>query len=81
MAVLFSTVQVHSMSLNEALGSKNIALNFNSNGKISYTNTNNESTNYINNNDYLFENNTYFIPSNILELLTNTKGGVTVVIL
>ena len=75
MAVLFSTVQVNSMSLNEALGSKNIELNFNSSGKISYTNTSNETTSSINNKDYLFENNTYFLHSNTLPIVTNTVGG------
>ena len=79
MAVLLSTVEVNAMSLKDALQSKELSLDFDRGGTIwcGYTNTNNRVPDpvHVNKKDYLFDNNTYFIPSNTLPIVTNTEGG------
>ena len=79
MAVLLSTVEVNAMSLKDALQSSNLSLDFDRGGTIwcGYTNTNNRVPDpvHVNKKDYLFDNNTYFIPSNTLPIVTNTEGG------
>ena len=79
MAVLLSTVEVNAMSLKDALQSKELSLDFDRGGTIwcGYINTNNRVPDpvHVNKKDYLFDNNTYFIPSNTLPIVTNTEGG------
>ena len=75
----FSIAQVNSMSLGKALSSSDIELDFNPGGKIWCTYTNNNGFHpypgYIQEKDYVFQGNTYFIFSNIIDLLSNTEGG------
>ena len=75
MAVLLSTVEVNAMSLKDALQSKELSLDFNRDGTISYGYNNNDNTFQVNTNDYSFDNNTYFINMNTLPTVTNIEGS------
>ena len=79
----FSIVDVDAMSLKDALQSKDISLDFNSSGSICYNNNDSGTTGSINTEGYSFENNTntYFLLPTTLEELTNTGGGITIIIL
>ena len=77
MAVLLcSAVKVDAMSLKETLASENIVLNFENGGTIwcEYAGKKGFAPHpgYINKNEYLYDNNTYYLNMNTLPILSNT---------
>ena len=82
MAVLLcSAVKVDAMSLKETLASESIVLNFENGGTIwcEYAGKKGFAPHpgYINKNEYLYDNNTYYLNMNTLPILSNTdiEGG------
>ena len=79
--LLYSAVNVDAMSLKETLASDNIVLNFENGGTIwcEYIDRKGFAPHpgYINKNEYLYDNNTYYLNMNTLPILSNTdiEGG------
>ena len=74
--LLYSAVNAEAMSLKDALQSENIVLDFRNGGTIRCSNINGDDLcschEYINSTDYVYSNNTYFLPVNNLPVLNNT---------
>ena len=80
MAVLLcSAVEVDAMSLKETLASEDIVLNFENGGTIwcEYYDKKGFAPHpgYINKNEYLYDNNTYYLSLNTLLIQSNTSIG------
>ena len=88
--LLYSAVNVDAMSLKETLASENIVLNFENGGTIWCQSLSDNAgvqysdkkgfaphPGYINKNEYLYDNNTYYLNMNTLPILSNTdiEGG------
>ena len=89
--LLYSAVKVDAMSLKETLASEDIVLNF-ENGGIIWCQSLSDTAGvqyskrkgfaphpgYINKNEYLYDNNTYYLNMNTLPIILNTdiEGGV-----
>ena len=80
--LLYSAVKVDAMSLGETLASEDIVLNFENGGTIwcEYYDKNGFAPHprYVNKNEYLYDNNTYYLSLNTLLIQSNTSigGGV-----
>ena len=81
--LLYSAVNVDAMSLKETLASDNITMKFENGGTIwcEYADKQGFAPHpgYINKNEYLYDNNTYYLNMNTLPILSNTDiegGGV-----
>ena len=79
--LLYSAVEVDAMSLKETLASEDIVLNFENGGTIwcEYYDKKGFAPHpgYVNKNEYLYDNNTYYLPLNTIPLFANTdiEGG------